>query len=411
VKSIMKLNTPVFLLDLDILEDNIRTYQKAADDNKKELWPMTKTHKSTEIALLQQDAGAKGFLCGTLDECEMLVSAGIINIMYAYPIVSEPNISRIIKLSKTCNFLLRIDDAMQAKILNEHARNAKVFLNFTVIINSGLDRFGIEPNDAGEFLKSVKPFKNLVFKGFCTHPGHVYGANSYEEVVLIAKEETEAIESALRGLAKRQVGEKQTADVEKLETGAEQATEAEAESRLFAGAEAESARLKAESQPEFIGTGSTPTYHMVVNNAKINKFHPGNYVFMDNIQISLGIAKEENCALTVLATVVSNPRNGTYIIDAGSKCLGLDKGAHGSSNITGFGLVKGRKDITIDRLSEEVGIITCEQGILNIGDKIEIIPNHSCSSANMTSYYICKRGETVAATFKVDMRGNSRNLL
>ena len=411
MKKNTELNTPVFLLDLDILEDNIKTYQKAADDNKKELWPMTKTHKSTEIALLQQKAGAKGFLCGTLDECEMLVSAGVHNVMYAYPVVNEPNISRIIKLAKVCNFLLRIDDTRQAELLNEHAKNAGVRLNYVVIINSGLNRFGIEPNDIGEFLKSVKPFEHLTFKGLCTHPGHVYGANSYEAVALIAKEETEAIEIALHGLEKRQVGEKQTADLEKLETGVEQATEADVESRLFAGAEAESARLKAESQPEFISTGSTPTYHMVVNNANINKFHPGNYVFMDNIQISLGIAKEKNCALTVLATVVSNPRNGTYIIDAGSKCLGLDKGAHGSENINGFGLVKGRKDIKIDRLSEEVGVITCEQGSLNIGEKIEIIPNHSCSTANMTSYYICKRGDAVTGTFKVDMRGNSKNLL
>ena len=81
-----KLETPAVLVDLDTLERNIKKAQSLCDDSGKELWPMIKTHKSTEIAKMQQDAGATGFLCGTLDECEGLVKAGFDNIMYAYPV-------------------------------------------------------------------------------------------------------------------------------------------------------------------------------------------------------------------------------------------------------------------------------------------------------------------------------------
>ena len=66
-----------------------------ADTGQKKLWPMVKTHKSGEIAFMQQKYGASGFLCGTLDECEFLMRSGIKNIMYAYPVAGEPNISSV----------------------------------------------------------------------------------------------------------------------------------------------------------------------------------------------------------------------------------------------------------------------------------------------------------------------------
>ena len=365
----MSLETPSLLLDLTILENNIKTYQQVAADHGKELWPMIKTHKCTEVARLQQEAGAAGFLCGTLDECEALLRAGIKTIMYAYPVVDEANILRVLKMANACHFLLRLDDLRQAKILDDYAKAAAIRLNYTVIINSGLDRLGIEPQDIGTFMAGMQAFKNLDFKGICTHPGHVYGCETNEGVALVAAEEVNSIKTALKIL--------------------------------------ESAGYK----PEFISTGSTPTFMTAVKDAEINKLYPGNYVFMDNIQIALGVAKEQDCALTVLATVIANPRAGTYIIDAGSKCLGLDQGAHGSGALNGYGLIKGHPELTLTRLSEEVGVISGEEGALKMGEKIEIIPNHSCSAANMTSYYLCKRGNMIVGSFSVDMRNNSKNRL
>ena len=367
MKNIENLETPTLLLDLTVLENNIKTYQQVADDYSKELWPMIKTHKCTEIALLQQEAGAAGFLCGTLDECEALIRAGIKNIMYAYPVVSEPNISRMLKIAKACNFVMRIDDLRQAKILNEYALSSKMHLNYTIIINSGLNRFGIEPKYVMEFACKMQPFKNLIFKGICTHLGHVYGASDYEGVISIAKEEMGVIKTAYNLLK------------------------------------------NAGHNLEFVSSGSTPTFLEVAKNTDLNKLYPGNYVFMDNIQIALGVAKEQDCALTVLATVIANPRSGTYIIDAGSKCFGLDKGAHGGDGLVGYGLIKNYPELTLDRLSEEVGVITGREIALEIGEKIQIIPNHSCSAANMASYYICKRGDFAVGSFRVDMRNNAKN--
>ncbi len=102
----------------------------------------------------------------------------------------------------------------------------------------------------------------------------------------------------------------------------------------------------------------------------------------------IGLVKEENCALTVLATVVSNPKENLFLIDTGSKCFGLDKGAHGISLMKGYGYIKGHPELTVSDLSEEVAKIKVEGDTnIKIGDKLRIIPNHACSAANFTNFF------------------------
>jgi len=129
---------------------------------------------------------------------------------------------------------------------------------------------------------------------------------------------------------------------------------------------------------------------------------------MDNIQLSNGTARESDCALSVYATIISHPSEDLFICDAGSKCLGLDLGGHGNTAIKGYGYVKGHPELTVSGLSEEVGKLRVDgPTTLRIGDKIEIIPNHSCFVANLTSYLVGCRGDKVERLIKVDMRGNS----
>lgn len=360
------LQTPAILLNLDAMEKNLRQAQALAEKNAKQIWPMIKTHKSTELALLQKEIGAKGFLCGTLDECEALLNAGVSNIMYAYPVSAEPNISRVIKLSRKANFFIRIDNMPAAFALNEGAKKAKITINYTVIVDCGLHRFGVGLDKLESFMEEILKCENLNFCGISTHPGQVYGCSSPDGVEAVTQAEIDTMAKAAEILK------------------------------------------KIDQEAEIVSSGSTPTYYSAVQSSHINIFHPGNYIFMDNIQIALDCAKEEDCALTVLATVISNPADGLFIVDAGSKCLGLDQGAHGNGNITGFGIVKGHPELTIYSLSEEVGKIKAEGSTnLKVGEKIEIIPNHSCSAANTTNYYIGCRNNEVERLYKVDMRSNS----
>ncbi|MBE5956758.1 MAG: amino-acid racemase [Lachnospiraceae bacterium] len=364
--NINEIQTPAILLDFDVLHHNIKKYANEASKYGKQLWPMIKTHKSIELARLQAEYGATGFLCGTLDEAEALCEAGFDNIMYAYPVATKVSIDRVIAISKKCNFILRMDGLDSAKAVGEAAKQANVKINYTLIIDSGLHRFGVEPEQAAEYVKKISEYENLIFKGISTHPGHVYGASCREEVSQYVEDECNAIATAVQKLS------------------------------------------DAGYLCEIISSGSTPTFWGAVKDKYINIYHPGNYIFHDAIQMSTETAREEECAVSILASVISHPKEELFICDAGAKCLGLDQGAHGNSSIKGFGVVKGHPELVVYSLSEEVGKIHVEgKTDLKVGDKIRIIPNHSCSSANLTEYYIEVREDTVEKLIKADMRSNS----
>lgn len=366
---ISNLLTPSFLLDLDKLEQNIARMARISQENGQELWPMLKTHKSMAIAKMQQAAGALGFLTGTLDEAECLVEAGFTEIMLAYPVAAKENILRVIELARKAHIILSLDGVEAAAQVAETLSSTGQMLDYLIIVDSGLHRFGVIPEKILTLAESLGKYKQLVFKGIATHPGHVYGASGREDVNRIAQEEAKTMAKA-KGILQ-----------------------------------------SAGYQVEICATGSTPTVEQVAASHVMTALRPGNYVFYDALQVALGIVPEERCALTVLATIIAHPQPDLLIMDAGSKCFGLDKGAHGIALTSGFGIVKGHPEVVVEGLSEEVGKIRVQgQTELKVGDKIQVIPNHACSSANMTNYLIGYRDEVVEEFLYIDARGGSRPL-
>lgn len=364
--KLKELTTPSFLVDLDQMEKNIKSIQKTCDENNKELWPMVKTHKSSQIVDMQIKAGAKGFLVGTLDEAEVLSKKGVKNIAYPYPAAGEENINRVVKINKASELLISVDSKEQLPMLNKKFAENKMILKVLIIVDCGLGRFGVLPEDVVEIAKEISKYKNLELKGISTHPGHVYASKNMDEVRECAKEEKNALKTAKNKLEEKGY------------------------------------------QVEMVATGATPTTFAVADDENITVLRPGNYTFFDNIQKSIGLVEEEDCALTVLATVISNPKKDQFLIDAGSKCFGLDKGAHGISLMKGFGYIKGHPELIIVDLSEEVGKIKAEDETnIQIGDKIRIIPNHACSSANLTDYLIGHSEDEVKEIINIDMRSGS----
>jgi len=364
--KITEIYTPAIIVDLDIMDKNLKRYCDAAKAKGKQVWPMVKTHKSLELAKAQMAAGCTGLLCGTLDEAELYADNGFTNIMYAYPVSTEPSLSRVVEIAKKTTFISRIDGREAAEALNAAAGKAGIKINYTIIVDAGLHRFGIDPKTAGSFAKSLSDLENLLFKGISTHPGHVYAASCEAEVPNYIAEERNTAKTAVEA-------------------------------------------LKAEGFTcELVTSGSTPTFFGACEDEYLNVLHPGNYIFNDAIQLSTNTATEDECALYIYAAVISHPSEDLYIIDAGAKCFGLDQGAHGNSSIVGYGHVIGHPELTVDGLSEEVGKLhTHGETTLKVGDKIKVIPNHSCSSANLTSYYIGIRNEEVDHAISVDVRSNS----
>ncbi|MGM0602445.1 MAG: alanine racemase [Bacillota bacterium] len=358
--------TPSFFVNLDILDENIESMAEMCKEKNKELWPMVKTHKSTQIAKMQAEKGAAGFLVGTVLEAEKLVEAGFDNIALAYPVVDEKNILRIIELLKKANVILAFDGKYAAEKFNIFLTEEEIEAEYLIIIDSGLHRLGVKPEKSAELAEKFKKYDNLRLKGICTHPGQVYGAADMAEVKKAAAEEVEAVKTAVRNL----------------------------EENGF--------------NIEMAATGSTPTAKFAVESDVITVLRPGNYVFYDNMQAAVGVVPLERCSLTVMASIISQPTDDLFILNAGSKCLGLDKGAHGNTNIKGYGVVKDHPELLITGLSEEVAKVKIDEKTeLRVGDKIEIIPNHSCSAANMTDYILGCRKDEVEEVIYIDARGGS----
>ena len=365
------LETPFPILKLDTMEQNIEEMAQLADKNDVSLRPMVKTHKSSEIALKQLDYGANGVTVATLDEAETMISAGIKDIFIAYEIIGKARIDRLLKLSRLADISVAVDSLSGAEMLETHFAPEGGALNYLIEIDSGLNRCGVKPGrPALELYKKVEQNCNhLNLEGIFTHAGQVYGVSDPAEVEKIGR----------------------------------------LEGRLMA----ETTKLfrKHKIKLDVVSVGSTPTVKYSAANPEITEIRPGNYVFYDNIQLGLNTVTIDQVSLSIQSTVISRPTSDRAIIDAGSKTLNLDKGAHGVDLVKGFGLViydnEVRKDFVIDHLSEEHGYIILKspsQKELIVGDRINIIPNHSCAVTNLFNVLVGYRKNKFKKFIDVEAR-------
>ncbi|ABR47884.1 alanine racemase domain protein [Alkaliphilus metalliredigens QYMF] len=366
--NIKDLDTPCLVVDLDQLEKNIEEMGVLAKDHGVALWPMVKTHKSEYIVKKQLENGAEGVLAAKLGEAEKMVEAGAKKVMMAYPIIGEGKLKRLVALTEKAEVFCSIDSLEVAEILNEKAITEGIVFQCIILIDSGLKRLGIAPHEVKKFYNSLARLQGIKIVGVGTHGGHVYGAMNTESVMKAGEEEKQSVLKAseiLEGLG---------------------------------------------VTCHIIALGSTPTVMVMESYKGIKQIRPGNYVFYDAIQVALGVVPLENCALRLLTTVLSVPEAGRAIIDGGSKMLGLDAGAHGNTNIRGYGIVKEKPWIVVQGLSEELGKLSYHPDEVNlkVGERLEIIPNHACSVANLVEKIYGVRNNEVVEEIIVTARGLSQ---
>jgi D-serine deaminase-like pyridoxal phosphate-dependent protein len=246
-------------------------------------------------------------------------------------------------------------------------------LDVLVKVNCGYPRTGVDPNTpaAVTLVKKIHQDLDLTFKGILTHAGHSYDMTTVAEIKTVANREQQVM-------------------VRFAET------------------------LKAENSelvPEVVSIGSTPTTRLADSfHKEITEIRPGNYAFFDYTQVALGSCEISDCALTVLSSVISvNPDR--VVIDGGATALSKDSGpTHIEPNV-GYGkLYKDYQegvvssDVILKSLSQEHGkLIPVDEAKLDYkhGDKVRIVPNHSCLTANLFDYYNVVKGNSVLDRWKV----------
>jgi D-serine deaminase-like pyridoxal phosphate-dependent protein len=366
------LPTPQVLVDRARALRNIDRAQTLAGEARVRLRPHAKTHKSPIVARWQIDRGAVGVCCAKVGEAEVFVAAGITDIRLPYP-VNPSNAPRLLALMDRASLSIIVDHLDVAGGWSSAMQRAGRLLDVLVKVDVGFHRCGIDPAARPlEFLKEIASMKGLRLRGLLSHAGHGYHAASEEELEAVARREAEIL-LALRD-------------------------------------EAAAAGLAIEE----ISVGATPTLRFSAQQKGITELRPGNYVYYDRTQVALGAATLEDCALTVLATVVSKPADDRIVLDCGSKTLTNDQ-ARGISKTPGYGAVlagagqtprRVDESLTIERLSEEHATVRVAGGTsLKPGDRVRILPNHSCVVSNLVDSVRLVEGETVVDTIAVAARG------
>jgi D-serine deaminase-like pyridoxal phosphate-dependent protein len=370
--NLTELRTPAVLVDTERLERNIDRMQAAARARGIELRPHAKTHKSPEVARMQVARGAIGICCAKLGEAEVFADAGIEDIRLPYPL-NPVNADRVLRLLDLTHLSFIVDDLAVAREWSERMRSAGRAVDVLVKVDVGFHRCGIDPDRPGAagMVAGVADLPGLRFKGLLSHAGHAYAAGSESETAAIAEAEARLL-TTLSG------------EVEQLGVRAEE-----------------------------ISVGATPTARFSVRQSGITELRPGNYVYYDRTQVALESATWDDCALTVLARVVSTPAPDRIILDCGSKTLSNDL-ARGFTAATGFGVVfadldaRGPDDsLLIDRLSEEHAIVRVrgEGRQLKTGDLVRVLPNHSCVVSNLVDSVWLVNGDKVVDELPVAARG------
>ena len=354
-------DTPALLIDLDVVKRNLERMQEKASTYEVALRPHIKTHKIPQLALMQMSLGACGITAAKVSEAEVMAQAGIDDIFIANQIVAKEKLERLSGLASKVRVSLGLDSVDAARRLSDVFVAAGRTIDYLIEIDTGLNRCGVLPGKAAvDLLKAVDTLPALRFKGIFTHAGQVYGARSLSEVLEISRRESEGVAETAQALHRIGVSSRITS------------------------------------------VGSTPTMKVWEGHRAINEIRPGNYIFNDAMQVSLGVAQAEDCALTVLATVTSRPVKTRAVIDAGSKVLALDKGARG------FGLVLGKNAI-LERLFEEHGVMVLDPDEdVDIGDRIRLIPNHACPVINLFDWAYGITNSQIVEEFRIAARGKSQ---
>jgi len=351
------LETPALVIDLDVLERNIRRMASYMENRRAALRPHFKTYKCPTISHKQIAAGAKGITCAKLSEAEVLVAAGIDDVLIANQVVEPGKINRLAALANGhAKMAVAVDNESNVEDLSRAADSYGSILHVLVEVDVGMGRCGIDTKEeALRLAQRISRAKGLEFEGIQAYEGHLQFVPDIEE----RRRGVEAV-------------------VEKVAS-----IKAHLESRGF-------------YVKEISGAG-TGTYNLTGDNTIWTEIQAGSYVFMDTTYDKIGLEFESS--LSVLATVI-HKRPAFAVCDAGMKACSVDRGP---PEIKGFPRCTIRR-----RLAEEHGVIADPEDELGYLQKIEYVPSHCCTTVNLHDRYFCVRNGKLEAVWPISGRGKSR---
>ncbi len=358
------LETPALIVDLDRLERNVDRAAAYAKTHGLALRPHVKTHKSPTIAAVQIERGARGVTCATPREAEVM-SAVCDDLLVAYPPVGAPRAQRIATLPREAGVTVALDSPRAVDDMSAAAQAARRSIGVYVELDLGMHRVGVPTvADAVALARRVTSAPALEFAGLMFYPGHIREPVGEQDAALHTL--NEQLERAIDGVADAGV------------------------------------------RPRVVSGGSTPTLWRTHELHGVTEFRPGTYVYNDRTTAAIGACNWEDCALTVLATVISTAVPGQAVIDAGTKSLGREpvRGAPGE----GFGQLLEHPEVLVTRMSEEHGVLDLNGTTWRpeVGERVRVVPNHVCIVVHLADLVYGVRGDGVETSWPILARGRGQ---
>ncbi|HUC45688.1 MAG TPA: D-TA family PLP-dependent enzyme [Hyphomicrobiaceae bacterium] len=343
--------TPAVVIDLDRVEHNIARVQQLCDAAGVANRPHIKTHKSPILAKLQTARGAKGITCQKLGEAEVMVEAGLDDILISYNLLGAEKLGRLGRLLQRASITVAADNPTVIAGLPQAADIAGRQLGVVIECDTGRKRAGVEtPGEAVALARAIQRDPNLRFEGFLFYPTE----HSWPQTQRFYDEALEGVRAL--GL-----------------------------------------------EPRIVSTGGTPNLPNMGKLKGSTEHRAGTYIFNDRMMLDCGAATLKDCALSVYATVVSRAAPERGILDSGSKTLTADTGALND----GFGLILEYPQAKIHAFAEEHGFLDLSRSNARprVGEVVRVIPNHVCVVVNMVDRMIAVRGDKVVDVLPVAARG------
>lgn len=359
---VAELETPAVLVDLDVVERNLSRMADYCRAKNLRLRPHTKTHKIPALAKWQLEKGARGITVAKIGEAEVMLDAGITDILIGYPVFGGGKAEKLAELATRADLTVALDSLEVAEAISREVKRKSAKVGILVEIDVGFRRCGIaNEDDVLVLAQKVDALPNLEFNGLMFFPGHFQ----------VPEQERAALRVRVNDLLSRV-----------------------------------QSKIKQSGLPlTTVSGGSTPTAlesHLFVG---VNETRPGMYIFNDRTMVGIGVAQEKDCALAVVTTIVSTSVSGRAIIDAGSKTLSSDRYPTGDGK--GFALIREDAEAQLEQLSEEHGHLNISRSTrkYRVGQRLTVIPNHVCSTVNMHNQIYGVRGDQVETVWEVAGRG------
>jgi len=355
-QPINEIDTPALLLDIAAAERNIKAMAARFAGGPVRLRPHVKTHKTPLLAHRQLQAGAIGVTCAKLAEAEVMVRAGVGEVLLSSEVAGPAKVARLVTLNRKARVITVVDDEDAARAISEAALAAGLRIATLVDLDVGQGRTGVLPGEpALSLARAVSRLPGLELVGLQGYEGHL------QHIVNPAERER-ACRAAL----------------EKLTTTA--------------------ARLRDDGLPiSIVSTAGTGTSAIAAEVPGITEVQPGSYVVMDAHYGSVeGLHFEQ--ALTILTTVISKTRPDVAIVDAGLKTASID---------SGMPLVRGVPGAQFFFAGDEHGTLQLEgaRAEVRVGDKLELVPSHCDTTINLHDVYYVVRDGLLEDVWPIAARG------